>query len=229
MEDPIRAQLFALAEPGYKTFTEKLTPDAPPVLGVRMPALRKLAKTISKGDFRAWLENPDILYHEEVILQGLVIGCAPMDADERFSRIAAFVPGITNWAACDTFCSSLAFIPQNRGRMWKFLQPYFRSQKEFEVRFAVVTALCFYADPDFAGKALETFNAIRQDGYYVKMGIAWAVSVYYIKVPWLTEPFLVNNDLDDFTHNKSLQKITESFRVSAEKKAWIRSLKRGKK
>lgn len=229
MDNPIRTQLLALAEPEYKAFSERLIPEAPHILGVRMPVLRKLAKTVAKEDFRGWLDNPDIHYHEEIILQGLVIGCAPMDAAERFLRISAFVPKIGNWAVCDAFCSSLTFVKANRERTWDFLQPWFHSGNEFEVRFAVVTALTFFADQEFAASALAIFNEIRQDGYYVKMGLAWAVAEYYIKVPEITEPFLFANDLNDFTHNKALQKITESFRVSPEKKALMRSLKRTKK
>ncbi len=229
MEKTVREQLLAAAEPEYQTFSKKLGPDTEHILGVRLPALRKIAKEIAKGDYHAWLASSDCVYHEEILLRGLVIGYAPMDLDERFGQITAFIPKITNWAICDSFCNSLKFTADHKEQVWGFLQPYFASTHEFEIRFAVVTTLCFFGDRQFADQALELFGHIHHEGYYVKMAVAWAIAEYYIKLPDQTKPFLLNNDLDDFTHNKALQKITESYRISPEEKDLIRSLKRKKK
>ncbi|MHC1772441.1 MAG: DNA alkylation repair protein [Flexilinea sp.] len=228
MEKIIREQLFAAAEPEYQIFSKKLIPDTEHVFGVRLPALRKLAKESAKGDYREWLADPDCVYHEELLLQGLVIGYAPMDVQERLNYITAFIPKITNWAVCDSFCNSLKFTKNNKEQVWAFLQQYFFSANEFEIRFAVVMTLSFFVDYQYVNQALQLFDHIRHDGYYVKMAVAWAVAEYYIKLPDQTKPFLLENNLDDFTHNKSLQKITESYRISSEDKVFIRSLKRKK-
>ena len=100
------------------------------------------------------------------------------------------------------------------------------STQEYEIRFAVVCLLDFFIQEDFIDRILSFFSSIHHDGYYVKMAIAWAVSVCYVKFPEKTESFLLQNTLDDFTHNKAIQKIRESFRVSKEKKEKLKQWKR---
>ncbi|HHY28430.1 MAG TPA: DNA alkylation repair protein [Desulfitobacterium dehalogenans] len=226
MQAKIKDQLGELAEEEYRVFASGLLPNISNILGVRLPLLRKMAKEITKADWREYLKTAREDFFEEIMLQGMVIGCAQCSPEERLSTIREFVPKINNWSVCDSFCSGLNFTKENMKLVWEFLQPYARSEEEFEIRFAVVMLLFYYSDKEHIEAVLEILDSIRHEGYYVKMAVAWAVSICFIKLPEQTIPYLQNNHLDDFTHNKSLQKITESYRVDQETKKQIRLMKR---
>ena len=106
------------------------------------------------------------------------------------------------------------------------MQPYLKSNKEFEIRFAVVIILNYYITEDYIDLVLETLDDVKHEGYYVKMAVAWAISLCFVKFEEKTMNYLKNNKLDDFTYNKSLQKICESLRVDKDTKAIIKSMKR---
>ncbi|NKI20866.1 DNA alkylation repair protein [Paenibacillus dendritiformis] len=226
METAIRARIMALAEEKYRQFSASLIPNIDNVVGVRLPELRKLARSIAKGDWRTYLAQADSDYFEEVMLQGMVIGCAKADVEEILGHVAAFVPKIDNWSVCDSFCSGLKIASLHKERVWEFVQPYLESDMEYEIRFGVVMLLNYYADEPYIHRVLERLDRIKHEGYYVKMAVAWAVSICFVRLPDITMDYLRSNTLDDFTYNKALQKITESYRVAPETKALIRSMKR---
>ena len=111
-------------------------------------------------------------------------------------------------------------------KVLEFIQPYLKSNKEFEIRFAVVIILNYYITEDYIDLVLETLDEVKHEGYYVKMAVAWAISLCFVKFEEKTMNYLKNNKLDDFTYNKSLQKICESLRVDKDTKAIIKSMKR---
>ena len=222
----IREQLFELAEDEYKQFSSSLLPGIDNLLGVRLPALRKIAKQIAKKDWRSYIENADEIYFEEIMLQGMVLGYINDDIEDVLEYIVDFIPKINNWSVCDSFCVGLKMTNKNKERIWDFLQPYLSSDKEFEVRFGIVMLIDFYIDDDYIKLVIEKLDSIRHDGYYVKMAMAWAISICYIKFEELTLDYLKNNNLNDFTYNKSLQKICESLKVNKNSKAFIRGMKR---
>ncbi|WCF10824.1 DNA alkylation repair protein [Paenibacillus thiaminolyticus] len=226
MDTTIRAQIMALADEKYRQFSASLIPNINNVVGVRLPELRKLARNIAKGDWRAYLAQADSDYFEEVMLQGMVIGCAKADVEEILHHIAAFVSKIDNWSVCDSFCSGLKITSLHKERVWEFIQPYLESDREYNIRFGVVMLLNYYIDELHIHGVLERLDRITHEGYYVKMAVAWAVSICFVKLPDITMDYLRSNSLDDFTYNKALQKITESYRVAPETKALIRSMKR---
>jgi 3-methyladenine DNA glycosylase AlkD len=226
MEDLIRKQLIELADEKYRSFSASLLPNVDNILGVRLPELRKIAKQIVKGDWREYLKTAKVEYFEEIMLQGIVIGCAKTEVYERLSYIEKFIPLINNWSVCDSFCAGLKFTKQNEDIVWLFLQKYLISDVEYEIRFGVVMLLDFYVKQEYLQAAFEKFDNIKHEGYYVKMAVAWAVSIYYIKFPNETMEYLLNNRLDDFTYNKALQKITESLRVDKATKEIIKNMKR---
>jgi 3-methyladenine DNA glycosylase AlkD len=193
---------------------------------VRLPKLRELAKELAKGDWRGYIAVAQADYYEEVMLQGLVIAYAKADIEEVLRYVAAFVPKINNWAVCDSFCTSLKITQRHRARVWDFLQPYLHSRKEFELRFGIVMLLGFYIADEYIDQVLALLDGAKHEGYYVKMAVAWAISICFVKYPEKTMAYLQNSTLDDFTYNKALQKITESFRVDKETKILIRSMKR---
>lgn len=227
--DEIREKIFELADEKYKEFHSGLCPNTNNIVGVRVPLLRNYAKELAKGDFRNYLTNAKDEYYEEVMLQGMVIGLAKMELEERLDYIKRFVPKIDNWAICDVFCAGLKFVNKNKEEVWKFLGQYLKSNKEFEIRFGVVMLLDFYITEDYIDRVIKILNEIKHEGYYVKMAVAWAISVCYIKFPSETIKLLQENELDDFTYNKALQKIIESYRVSEEDKEVIRTMKRNNK
>lgn len=225
----VKENLLRLAGEGNKKFTEALHPGIEHVLGVRIPALRKLAAEIAKGDWQAYLQGADTYYMEERMLQGMVIGRLKIkDVEEYLSLVAKFVPLINSWSVCDTFdfYGKQRFVDKHKARVWLFLESWMKSDKEYEIRFGVVMAMAHYIDEEYIGKVLQWMDAIHHEGYYVKMAVAWALSVCYVKFPKQTMRLLENKRLDDFTYNKALQKIIESYRVNAEDKAIIRGIKR---
>ncbi|MGE6256311.1 DNA alkylation repair protein [Heyndrickxia sporothermodurans] len=226
MENIIRKQIFELIDTDYQQFSAALIPTINNVLGVRLPELRKIAKKIVKGDWRAYLETAKDEYFEEVMLQGMVIGYVKTDIEELLFYVASFVPKIDNWSVCDSFCTGLKSTKENKERVWEFLQPYLSSKKEYEIRFGVVMLLDFYIENEYIERVLNLLDRVKHEGFYAKMAVAWAVSICYVKLPDSTMEYLRNNTLDDFTYNKALQKITESNRVDKETKSLIRSMKR---
>lgn len=225
-KEEIREELINLADEKYKKFHSNLCPGVENILGVRLPILRKISKDLSKNNYKNYLNNDSIKYYEEIMIEGLIIGYIKVDNETRFKYIRNFVPKINNWAVCDSFCNNLKFTKKNMSEVWDFILPYTSSKNEFDVRFAVVMMLNFYIVDDYIDNVLSVLNDIHHDGYYVKMAVAWAVSFAYIHFPDKTLSFLKNNNLDDFTYNKSLQKIIESNRVSKEYKDLMRSMKK---
>lgn len=222
----MRERLQELADPQYKEFHSKLLPGIDNILGVRVPQLRNLAKEIARGDWETFLGENDREWYENDMLQGLVIGCAKMDFEKRLALTREFIPRINNWAVCDVFCGSLKETKKHRERMWEFLQPFLKSDHEYEIRFGVVMLLSHFVEEDYLEPAFAAFDAITSEAYYVRMAVAWAVSVYFVHFPEESMDYLKKNQLDDWTYNKALQKITESYRVDGETKAKIRSMKR---
>lgn len=225
MEPAIREQLETLAEEKYRIFSSSLTPGKDNILGVRIPLLKKLAKKIIKEDWRAYLKDAGDDSMEEVMLQGMVIGGCDAGVEEKLSLAAGFIPKIDCWPVCDNFCGGLKIALTHRERVWEFLQPYLNSGREYDIRFGVVMLL-YYITPEYAPMAFAHFDRIRHEGYYVKMAVAWVLSMYYVNLPELTMDYLNKNELEDFTYNKALQKIMESLRVDADIRAMIKGMKR---
>ena len=225
INEEIKSKLFNLSEDEYRNFHSKLCPNTENILGVRLPLLRNIAKDLAKNNWEAYLNNPYNEYYEEIMIEGLTIGYIKADINTRFKYIKRFIPKIDNWAICDSFCNNLKFTKNNLNEVWEFISTYLSSNKEFELRFAIVMMLHYYINEEYIDRVLHILNDINHEGYYVKMAVAWAISFAYIKFPHKTLVFLKNNNLDSFTYNKSLQKIIESTRVSNEDKDLIRSMK----
>lgn len=181
------------------------------------------------------LKNPDggaDVYYEEILLQGLVIGCAKMPFAELLELIASFVPKIDNWGVCDTFCGTLKATKTHMAEMWEFLADYLAlchqptAETEYPIRFAVVMLLSYYIKEDYIDRVLSALNSLRHDAYYVKMAVAWALSMCYVKFPEKTMTLFNDNLLDDFTYHKALQKTIESLQVDRETKDVLRKMKR---
>lgn len=228
----IRRRLEELAEPGYRDFNCKLLPGVEDMLGVRTPALRRLAREIAKGDWRGYVDQVRTAWqqgeacHEERLLWGMVVGAGAGAWEEAAAYIRDFVPVIDNWAVCDSFCGTLKIARKHKAEMWELLAPYLDSELEYECRFGAVMLLDYFIDEDYVDRALGALDRIRSQAYYSKMAVAWAVSIFYVKMPERVMPYLEKNHLDDWTYNKALQKICESLRIDGQTRAVIRSMKR---
>lgn len=228
-EKSIRQHLEAMAETDYKRFSATLNPGVPHVLGIRVPLLRALAKRIAQSNWRDYLADTDLHYMEQRMLRGLVLGCVKMDnVDEYLRLVSEFVPTINSWAVCDTFdfCGKQRFVDRHKARIWAYLEGWVQSAHEYEVRFGVVQTMMHYVDEEYIHRVLERLSQVAHRGYYAQMAVAWALSVCYVKFPQHTLPLLQGATLEEWTHNKAIQKICESLRVSQAHKAVARALKR---
>ena len=152
--EALQARIRSLADPAYQAFQQKLVPDVTNLLGVRVPALRQLARELVRGDWRGYLEAARHDTYEETMLQGLVLGCARMEPDELFARLAAFVPHIDNWAVCDVTCGGLRAVGKCREQAAGFLTPYLSAPREFDVRFGVVMLMDHFIDEAYIDRVL---------------------------------------------------------------------------
>lgn len=225
----LRRELQNHIDETYKQFHTSLVPGLTEMLGVRIPILRELAKKAAKEDYCGFVQDFQPGCYEEVMIRGMMIGYGKFSIEEQQKELKKFVPLINNWAVCDSCCTTYKFMKKNQEEWFSFLEPYLNSGQEYEIRFAVVCLLDFFIQEAFIDRVLSCFSALHHDGYYVKMAVAWAVSVCYVKFPEKTEEFLQKNTLDDFTHNKAIQKIRESCRVSKEDKERLNTWKRKEK
>jgi thiamine-phosphate diphosphorylase len=222
----VKKYLYEFVDKDYQKFSSSLIPNCNNMIGVRIPQLRKLAKGLAKGNYRDYLSNVTEDTFEETMLQGLVIGYVKCEIDEKIKYIEEFIPKIKNWSINDVFCSTLKFVEKNREQMYEFISKYVNSNSEFEQRFVAVMMMYYYLNDEYIDRVLKILDGLKNDGYYTKMGVAWAIATAYAKYPEKTYAYLVNgNSLDKFTFNKSLQKMIESYRVSADDKVKLRALK----
>lgn len=222
----LQDKLFEMQDKKYKEFHSNLCPGTNNIIGIRVPILRNFAKEIVKSeDYNKILEfNPN--FYEETMLQGMVIGLKKSNLSTALKDIKKFVPKIDNWAVCDVFCAGLKIVKKYPEDFWEFLKEYLKSDKEFEIRFAVVMILDYYINEKYIEEVLEILNSIKHEGYYVKMAVAWAISICYIKFPKRTMEFLKDCNLDNFTYNKSIQKIIDSYRVESNDKEILKKMRK---
>lgn len=223
----IRKKIEELADEKYKKFHTGLCPNSNEILGVRVPILRNFAKDIVKeGNIEDYLGKALDNSYEEILLQGMVLGLWKTNIENFSKCLQKFIPKINSWAVCDISVAGFKMTKKNMEYMWNFLQEYLKSDKEFELRFVIVMLLDFYITDEYIDKALEILNNIKHEGYYVKMAVAWAIQVAFVKYPVQTMKLLKNNKIDDWTYNKALQKIIESYRVDEKMKKEIKTMKR---
>ena len=192
--------------------------------------LKKLAQEIVKiGDWQEFLEKADDDCFEEVLLQGFVIAYCKIETDEKLKYIKWFVPKIDSWSITDAFCPALKIEPQDLEKVWKFVLPYLKSEKEFDVRFAVVMMLEYYITDEYVDKELIELDNVKHEGYYVKMAVAWCMAEIGIQFNDKAMVYLKGeNHLDKFTYNKTLQKMRESYRIESKQKEILKQMKRQK-
>ena len=222
----LRRELESLADPAYKAFNESLLPGVETAYGIRLPQMRQVAKTLLRQDPAGFLEHFQPNCYEETQLRGLVIGGMKLPWEEKRPLVEDFLPRIDNWAVCDTFCGSLKpRSVQDVSLMWEFLKPLYASDEEYKARFAAVMQLSHFVDAAHLEEGLGLLGQVRHPGYYAKMAVAWALSVWFVKFPQETESLLAQRAFDPWVQNKAIQKVRESRRVSKEDKDRLLSYK----
>lgn len=222
----INQKLFVLASNPTEPFYNKLIPGGKLSIGVRVPVLRKLAKEIAKEDYKYFMENCPDDYLEHELLQAFVIGYAKDDIETILEYADKFIPKIHDWCVNDAFCQTFSIARKNREHVFEWLWKYIESEKEYDQRVVAVLLMSHFLTDDYYEKIYPIMDKLNNPAYYTKMGVAWCVATAYAKYPEATMAYLKDNKLDDWTYNKSIQKMIESFRVSDEDKKILRTMKR---
>lgn len=225
MRNEIKKHLVELSEEGYREFSAKLIPNVDNVLGVRIPILRRYAKELSKSegfDVDVFLSIEDNEYLEFVMLQGILLGMKHSPQEVFFEDVRRFVPKIDNWAVCDIFCASLKLTNKYKDETFEFLQSYLLSKEEYMLRFGVVMLLTYYINEKYITKVLEILTALKHDGYYAQMAIAWALSICYVKFFDETHSVVSKADLPFEILRKTVRKVVESLRPTKEQKEFLK-------
>lgn len=224
----MKSILFENQDLGYKEFHQKLVPNLDPdtIIGVRVPALRKLAKDFSGTEKRAeFLKTLPHKYYEENNLHAFFIEQIA-DFDRCIAEINRFLPYIDNWATCDSMRPKV-FL-KNKEKLLLQIDKWLKSEKTYTVRYGIEMLMVHFLDEDFSEKHLEKVASIKSDEYYVNMMLAWYFATALAKQWDKTVPYLHEHKLHPWVHNKTIQKAVESYRISAEQKKFLRNLRRKK-
>jgi len=218
--------LEQLADPGYKAFQCRLMPTVDPdtVLGVRLPALRALAKSLrGTSEEKRFLETLPHGSYDENNLHGLLI-CLEPDPDRVIALLDRFLPHVDNWATCDLLApKALAKKPEI---LLPQIKKWLQAEHLYTSRFATACLMRWYLDEDFSPNYPALVAAACREDYYLRMMTAWYFATALAKqwdavIPWLT-----GRRLDKWTHNKTIQKAIESRRITPEQKQYLRTLRR---
>lgn len=231
--DACRAQLRGMAEEGYRQFSSALLPGVAGIIGVRLPALKKLAAGLVKaGEWEEWLAGyfaADERWFEEDMLAGFVIAAAKIPPEARIPLVRRFLPRVGNWSVCDSFCAALKDAAKRRECYWPLIMELLHSGEEFAVRMGIVLLLDHYRAPDWFDRALEAVCTARLPGYYAEMAAGWALSIFYLDDRGKVRPLLTAGKLPERVRRIAVRKICESRRCMPEEKAELRALAAGKK
>ena len=225
IEKEIQGRLFELQDLKYRDFSSKLTPTVDPetVIGVRTPALRKLAKEYGyTPEIEKFLKILPHRYYEENNLHGFLIETI-REYGTAINALEAFLPYIDNWATCDLISPKV--FKKNLTELYKRIQVWIRSDRTYTVRFGIGMLMSHFLGDHFRPEMPELVASIRSEEYYINMMIAWYFATALVKQPDAVMPFIQEQRLEKWTHNKAIQKSIESYRISDDTKAYLRTLK----
>lgn len=205
----------------YKKFSERIIDTNYPMIGVRTPILKKLSKSMSKDI----LELNNEKYYEEVLLKLFVISNIK-DKEEYDKYFNKYIFKIDCWSLCDSFIAASKIIKKNKEYYFNVVEHLLRDDYVFAVRVGIVILLNYYVEEEYLFKIFDLVGSINREEYYIKMAIAWLLSICYIKYPKETSEYLDNTKIDDFTYNKTISKICDSYRVDKETKEKLKKKRR---
>ena len=221
----IKKELTELSDPKYREFSEKLIPGRMDILGVRVPALRKIAARLIKNGWHSFLKEKTECFEEDMI-RAFIIAGADMSAEKRLELSREFAPSVDNWAVCDSFCGDWKMVRGSEDGLWDFCIEMLGTGKEFQMRIGAVMMLYKFIDDDHIDGVLAHLSSVSHDGYYYKMGAAWALSYCYIDYPEKTSEVFSGGNLDAEIQNLTIRKVIESRRVGKESKELVRTFRR---
>ena len=225
----IQKELFEKQDLKYKAFQSKLIPtvDAAKVIGVRTPDLRVIAKKFaSHPEIEKFLSTLPHEYYDENQVHAFVLSLIK-DYDECVSHIDKFLPFVDNWATCDQMRPKVFAKKQYRKPLLNDVERWINAPTTnvYTVRFGIETLMSFFLDDDFNPKFLKWVSKIRSEEYYLNMMVAWFFATALAKQYETTIPFIEKHRLDIWTHNKTIQKAIESYRITEDQKSNLRTLK----
>ena len=222
----ITERLFALADEGYRQFQTPLLPSVDParIIGVRTPVLRKLAKELSgTAEAEVFLRDLPHAYYEENNLHAFLVEQIK-DYDACIAAIDAFLPYVDNWSTCDGW-SPKVFKKHSDALLMK-IREWMASDLPYTVRFGMGMLQRYFLDERFDPAYLDWVAAIDREEYYVRMMVAWFFATALAKQYEATLPYIEQGRLPHWTHNKTIQKAVESYRVTSEQKTYLETLKK---
>ncbi|MBR5707974.1 MAG: DNA alkylation repair protein [Oscillospiraceae bacterium] len=222
----VTERLFALRDADYAAFQAKLTPGVAPeaFIGVRVPELRKLAKELAGSpEAAAFLAELPHAYYDENMLHGLLV-TGMRGREVCLAETERFLPYVDNWAVCDTLAPRA--LAKDRPALLKDIRRWAASERVYTCRFGIGMLMRFFLDADFSPELLEIPAAVRSEEYYMRMMVAWFFATALAKQWDASLPYLEGGRLDRWTHNKTISKACESFRVPEGRKAYLRGLRR---
>lgn len=221
----IREQLLELQEMEYCNFQKRLIPGevADTIIGVRTPALRKLAGKLAKReDIGIFLQELPHGYFEENQLHAFIVG-ENRDLESCLAQVEEFLPYVNNWATCDQFSPNV--FQKEPERLLPAIRRWISAEAVYTVRFGIGMLMRYFLDEFFREEYLEWVAEIRSEEYYINMMIAWYFATALAKQYDLTLPYIEEHRLADWTHNKAIQKAIESNRITKEQKTYLRTWK----
>ena len=221
----IRETLLSLQDGEFAAFQARLLPNIAPerIIGVRTPELRKLAKQLrGSSDGEAFLKALPHEFFEENNLHAFLL-CETKDFERCVQALEEFLPYVDNWATCDQLRPK-AFA-RNKQALLPHIRSWLDSDREYTRRFGIGMLMSHFLDEDFREEYLRWVSDIHSEEYYVNMMIAWYFATALAKQYEAALPFIENRRLDPWVHNKTIQKALESFRVSDERKTYLKTLK----
>lgn len=222
----IRKELKKLQDKGYREMQVTIIPtlEADSIIGVRTPALRQLAKEFAKReDISVFLSDLPHKFFEENQLHAFILS-GMKDAESCIRLVDEFLPYVDNWATCDQMSPKV--FKKHKQLLLEYVDKWIRSEHTYVKRFAIGMLMEHFLDEDFKTSFLTKVSKIRSEEYYVNMMIAWYFATALAKQYEDTLPFIEKQKLDKWTHNKSIQKAVESYRITPEQKEYLKTLKR---
>lgn len=222
----IQERLFALQDVGYADFHSRLIPGIPreTIIGVRVPKVRSLAAEYKNTEAgKAFLTELPHQYYDENMLHGLLLATMK-DYEACMEAVEEFLPYVDNWAVCD--CMSPKVFKKHKAELLIKIKEWVSSEKVYTCRFGIGMLMTHYLDEDFLPTYLEIPAAVRSAEYYVNMMIAWFFATALAKQWEAALPYLKQNRLDLWVHNKAIQKARESSRITPEQKQYLHTLRR---
>ena len=229
------------------------------VLGLHSPEIKQVTKSLSRdggevimpdGTHRMCVNGAEVirafeamqsesLCYEETVIWGYLINLEKCSLDDRLAMLSCYVPVLDNWAVCDSYCAHAKWMVRaDKAALWAFLKHWFDSEREFEVRFAVVVAMCYFLSEEWLNKVFERINRldfgciksksktvkgkpkVAQQGtvqgaepYYVRMGVAWLLATALAKFPDKTRAFVRSSNLPEDVVKLYIRKARESLRT----------------